>query len=1040
MVLFLFSNSEITKSLPTYSSNNRFGTLEKPTDFTNQYIKYENENPFENSLSSSDILIEANITKSGDYFDGYNLFVLGKYPKKSFLEFENVLLITDMDGNIIRKREYPSYAPFSYLSAEFINSTTVMYGSTRNTTILWNIYTNDTQVLPIGGHHEIEYNAIDNTFFTFKRYNTIINDTSYMFDKLEEYDISGSLIWEIDTGDFIDPIQECPYHDMNEDNVDLTHSNTIFFDAEEDVLYYNSRNVNTFYKINHTDGNVIWGVGEYGNFTLFNKKGIQKSELFFHAHAIEKIDENRFILFDNDFHNQSLQDNYRSRMLEITIDEDTMTANESWSFEAPTEYFCGHWGDADLLANGNRLGTFGTRTHPNTDINARLVEVNQEGEIVWEMNFPDSEFYLYGLYRAERIRLNPILLGPSNTRVLTGSDISINWKTQYNFRTKISMQGSYEVYLNETLFDSDVYYFDKFWRTKDLVINLGILSKGAYNITLVLKDESDISSRSNFVLEVADYFINRQGPTSFEKGHINSMINWTGDSLTELDYNITSDGSLVDEGKWANHTIELDLDTLNIGEHQIVFQLFNNSLLLYIDNFTATVHPFAAPEITTFPSDQEISWGFSTLEWEIFDNTPLFWEIYINNIIHFSDTWHTKNLTIIRDFSFLDESLYNITIIAVDRAFQKTKQTSWIEIIPPSPPIISSFPSITKISWGTSYTFLNWTVHGGNEWVIWKNGMIFLSEEKTENVISILVDEWKNDELLPGKYNLTLIVKDDFGGVAKDTIIIDIFLNLGDPYADEVIITQTTYCQRSFNALEAPDGLFSILYIDYSNGYITLDMGEDEEIFDGIGDDFRVIGGYGNYRVWISNDLSQPFTAVGTGSGNKSFDLSDASTYTARYIRIEIQNGDYVELDAIIALNYNLPESDTLEPMISGPENFWVWENQSSVIIDWEAYDHSPWNYSILLSGSLLENGSWNGDNIIYEYYNSETGTFKFTLILYDLFGNSAKDDVILTVRPLEGLLQRNLIIAIVIPILSLSIIGGILNEFIYKRRKMLKF
>ena len=65
---------------------------------------------------------------------------------------------------------------------------------------------------------------------------------------------------------------------MSHDAADLTHSNSLFFDAENDILYYNARNPNTFYKINHSSSEVIWGLGEHGNFSYSMKKDYK--ELF----------------------------------------------------------------------------------------------------------------------------------------------------------------------------------------------------------------------------------------------------------------------------------------------------------------------------------------------------------------------------------------------------------------------------------------------------------------------------------------------------------------------------------------------------------------------------------------------------------------------------------------------------------------------------------------------------------------------------------------------------------------------------------------
>ncbi|MFX1517465.1 MAG: aryl-sulfate sulfotransferase [Promethearchaeota archaeon] len=218
---------------------------------------------------------------------------------------------------------------------------------------------------------------------------------------INEYNLTGDLVWSLDTYSFISPTQWCPFQDMIGKGRGITHLNTIFFDSEEDIFYYTSSNLNTFYKIDHKTNKIILGLGQYGNFTLFDLEGNQHQSLLFHPHAIEKIDDNQFILFDNDKHNFENPSSSKSRIIELKIDESTMIANESWIWTTPNSYYSHALGDADRLPNGNRLGTFGTSTHPDTDIGARLVEVNSKGNIVWELNFPHTETYKYEVNRME---------------------------------------------------------------------------------------------------------------------------------------------------------------------------------------------------------------------------------------------------------------------------------------------------------------------------------------------------------------------------------------------------------------------------------------------------------------------------------------------------------------------------------------------------------------------------------------------------------------------------------------------------------------
>jgi hypothetical protein len=133
--------------------------------------------------------------------------------------------------------------------------------------------------------------------------------------------------------------------------------------------------------------------------------------------------------------------------------------------------------------------------------------------------------------------------------------------------------------------------------------------------------------------------------------------------------------------------------------------------------------------------------------------------------------------------------------------------------------------------------------------------------------------------------------------------------NLGDVYANSFVTELSFWYIFGENALGPPDDLFALIYQDYGNGYLTLDMGSHEEIIDGNGPDFSIVARGGKYTIRVGNYSSSLFTILGTGEGNESFDLSTVDFSDARYVQIEYFSGETIELDAIVATNYNQPTS-----------------------------------------------------------------------------------------------------------------------------------
>ncbi|MFX1513482.1 MAG: aryl-sulfate sulfotransferase, partial [Promethearchaeota archaeon] len=925
-------------------------------------------------------------------------------------------------GNIVYQLPSPST---SYGFGHPINSTTLLLFSTGGNTIFWNIYTNESDSFPVSGHHDITYNPRTETFVTLYREKVFSDGHTYLIDTIVELDKLGNIIWSLNMSFFI-PISW--WNGQYTSGLrDITHGNSVFWDIEDDMIYFNARNIDTFFKINHRTGELVWGLGKYGNFTLYDLEGNQRSSIFYHAHALEKVADHTFIIFDNDWYNPA--NTQRSRILEITINETTMTANESWVWKGPQEYYSGHWSDADRLPNGNRFGCFGTQTHLNTNIGPRLVEVNESGHIVWEMNWVGS---LYGIYQADRFRLRPIVSSPSDVFGSPTDNINVTWQTWYNFRNRLRINGSYSLFLNDVLLETNIHTFDQFWRATNLTIDLGTLEAGKYNLTLILADEEGHTITDSVSIKIANYFVERHGPLSVEQGQENSILSWQGSSINPLTFNLTLNTTSLASGVWEDSFIYIDLNTLEVGTYLVAFELLNGSEVVYNETLWVNVYPNAPPIILTYPADQQIAWNESLiLSWRFFDTSPIFWSVFVNDSLKTTDTSEIPNYQFNWSVPVLNEGNYNITLVLSDLFGHETVQSLWLTIFPPQSPVIFQTHQDNVYQWGQENVTLSWEVHGAINWKIWRNNSLLEQGEVINNLIEVKIENWHEENWRPGAYNLTLQVTNEEGITTSYTSWVYIKVVLGDSYANSVVLEQSMWFQNAENAISSPDGKYSTIYVDYGNGYLTLDMGKDEEIIDGDGNDFTVIADGGEYLVKVSDSLEQQFLLLEMGIGNKSFDLSSIGVFSVRYVQIEYFLGDNVLLDAISAINFNTPVRDDNPPSIIGPEDFWIFENQTETMLTWEVYDATPWNYSILINGELINWSSWNGSDITFIASWTNSGNVNVTLVVYDAFSNHANDTVTIEIRPLtstpsnstptsanEGLFPLLIIIIISVPVL----------------------
>jgi hypothetical protein len=331
------------------------------------------------------------------------------------------LVVMDTNGNVLALRQSStSYGGSTYNIAPY---TLMFQGEPQEggaqtaptfATHFWNLSTGTTQDFPnVISEHDIQYNPVNNTFLTLQDYVRQVGNSSIFLDKIVQVDPNGNVLWSWDTYDHIPLSEASPFNETSVVNgqtvQDFTHANDLDWDYSNGIIYLNLRVTNTFYKINQTSGDIIWACGEFGNFTLLGDDGQPlvganglPPSLWYHSHDTKQVAPDVFTMFDNDFDNNTNPNNCRSRMIELTVNETSMTAYVNWSWEAPTQYWNYFAGATLLLPNGDYMGDFGDPTHqlPQNspwDFNntgAVFVEVNSAGQVVKTFTFPVG-FYVY---------------------------------------------------------------------------------------------------------------------------------------------------------------------------------------------------------------------------------------------------------------------------------------------------------------------------------------------------------------------------------------------------------------------------------------------------------------------------------------------------------------------------------------------------------------------------------------------------------------------------------------------------------------------
>ena len=431
---------------------------------------------------------------------GYNLLNI-EFGSLYFGSKIQSVAVLDMNGNIIS-----GLPNINKEDAEMINSTTLMYSANSSHIGFWNLVTNATEFfpLPIGRtlHHDWEYNPLTHSFLVLGR--ETIKDgvelggelVDIVADSFYEMDELGNVLWSMNSSEFVpfDVEEYYVYNFTKKGDADWTHGNAIFWDYENDAFYYNARCRDTIYKINTETFECEWILGRYnGDFKLYDKTGNEKISLFYGAHSIEKLDDTHFIIYDNDFYNETNIINDQPNYLIFEVDEENKEAREVWRWIAPSDYPGATMGDADKLPNDNVLGTY----HGGL---MYLTEVNELGEIVWELFVNGTD-----VYRVERFYGSPLIQFTNATYNASKKENAILTFNVWNsFKERRSSLGRLVLYDgNEVLIDYN-FDFKPYWQKTELSIEIPTANyrKGSYNLTILLENEDGLGITKYINLEI----------------------------------------------------------------------------------------------------------------------------------------------------------------------------------------------------------------------------------------------------------------------------------------------------------------------------------------------------------------------------------------------------------------------------------------------------------------------------------------------------------------------------------------------------------
>ncbi len=219
-------------------------------------------------------------------------------------------------------------------------------------------------------------------------------------DRIIEFTREGELVWTWDAFDHLDPQRIVEpfatailiHPETLEQTFDWTHGNGIVHDPKTDTLLLSLRHQDWILQIDHKTGEVLWKLGNDGDFTL---SGAPK--FFHHQHAPEWQKDGSLLVYDNGVGDPDVApEAVQSRARRYQLDLGKKTATLVWSDDGPpiVSTFAGN---VDRLPGGRILVTDSSIT-TDTTIWADLRELDESAspQVQWSLRTPDYTFAYRG--------------------------------------------------------------------------------------------------------------------------------------------------------------------------------------------------------------------------------------------------------------------------------------------------------------------------------------------------------------------------------------------------------------------------------------------------------------------------------------------------------------------------------------------------------------------------------------------------------------------------------------------------------------------
>jgi len=205
-----------------------------------------------NSQTSQNLVLPCTIVTTGNAWQG-NLTFGTSHVDSTTGQTNGYLVVMNTTNGYV---SYYQQSDASYGVAKNVGLNTVMFqggpilgganAEPEQATSFWNYLTNATVEFPnVIGHHDVDYDPVNNTFLTFTDYVMQVGNNLTLFDKIVLLDATGNVLWSWDTYTHIPLSEADPFNLTATYNgatvIDFVHANALLWDYNDGIIYLNSR-------------------------------------------------------------------------------------------------------------------------------------------------------------------------------------------------------------------------------------------------------------------------------------------------------------------------------------------------------------------------------------------------------------------------------------------------------------------------------------------------------------------------------------------------------------------------------------------------------------------------------------------------------------------------------------------------------------------------------------------------------------------------------------------------------------------------------